>query len=286
MNIEEILKKTYPQREKDTKKYDGGLVLVIGGSEIYSGSPALCAMAALRGGADIVQIASVKRAADIIASFSPSFITFPFEGKNFDQSHLSRLLEITHSARIVSRGNLSVIIGGGIGRKEETKNLVREYIKNTDVPTVVDADGIYAFEDNVDFIERDNLVFTPHLYEFKVLTKTNLDNFSLEQKIEEVKKQASLLGVTIVLKGSTDIISDGVNLYLNEVAVPEMATGGCGDTLAGLIGAALCKNKNIFESAGLGTYINSRAGELASKEKGNSLIASDLIDKISEIIKN
>ncbi len=286
MNIEEIFKKTYPKREKETKKYDGGLVLVIGGSEIYSGSPALCSMASLRGGADIVQIASVKRAADIIAGFSPSFITYPFEGKNFNEDHLSRLLEITQSAKIVSRGNLAVVIGGGIGRKEETKNLIKDYIKNTNIPTVVDADGIYAFEDGADHITRNNLVFTPHLYEFKVLTKTNLDDFTLDQKIEEVKKQASLLGITIVLKGSTDIISDGVNLYLNEIAVPEMATGGCGDTLAGLIGASLCRNKDIFESAGLGAYINSKAGELASKEKGNSLIASDLIEKIAEIIKS
>lgn len=284
MNIKDLLKSTYPKRDKDARKYDHGLVLVIGGSEIYTGSPILSAMAALRGGADIVQIASVKRTADIAAGFSPNFITYSFDGKNFDQSHLPRLLEITKSAQIVSKGKLAVVIGGGIGRKEETKELIRNYIKETDIPTIVDADGIYAFENSADYITRNNLVFTPHLYEFKVLTKTSVDNLSFDQMVEEVKRQASLLGVTIVLKGSTDIISDGENVYLNQIAVPEMTTGGCGDTLAGLIGVSASKSDNLFKATVVGTYINTSAGQLASKEKGHSLLATDLIEKIKDII--
>ena len=76
-----ILKKIYKVRPPESKKYDFGLLIVIGGSEFYSGSPALSAMAAFRAGVDMVRIIAPKRAADIIASFSPDLAAYPLEGK-------------------------------------------------------------------------------------------------------------------------------------------------------------------------------------------------------------
>lgn len=66
-----ILKNIYKARPRDTKKYDFGLLLVIGGSEFYSGSPALSALSAFKTGVDMVRVIAPKRAADIIASFPP-----------------------------------------------------------------------------------------------------------------------------------------------------------------------------------------------------------------------
>lgn len=65
----DILKNIYKPRPADVKKYDFGLVLVIGGSEFYSGSPALSAFSAFKSGADMVRVIAPKRAADIVASF-------------------------------------------------------------------------------------------------------------------------------------------------------------------------------------------------------------------------
>ncbi len=282
---ENILQKLFPGREKQAKKYDHGSVLIIGGSEIYSGSPALAGLAAMRGGADIVQIIAPKRSADIVAGFGPDFITYPVEGPNLSTDHLSRLLEITASAKIVSRGKLSVVIGGGIGRKEETKELVRRYVEEVDVPITIDADGIYAFEDQGKDLLSENVVFTPHLYEFYILTGQKIDGLSLEEKVDTVTQQAAQLGATIALKGATDIISDGSETRINPVAVPELTAGGCGDTLAGLVGAMLAKGEDRLDAVSCGIYMNTAAGKLAVKEKGEALIAVDLIEKIPQLIK-
>ena len=88
----DILKNIYKERLADSKKYDFGLLIVIGGSDFYSGSPALSAMAAFKSGVDMVRIIAPKRAADIIASFSPNLAAYPLEGNWLERKHLATLL--------------------------------------------------------------------------------------------------------------------------------------------------------------------------------------------------
>jgi len=121
-----ILKEIYKERPKDSKKYDFGLLLVIVGSDFYSGSPALSAMAAFKSGCDMVRIIAPKRAADIIASFSPNLAAYPLEGNWLESKHLATLLEMTESAKAVSYGKTAVVIGGGMGRSEETQKAILE----------------------------------------------------------------------------------------------------------------------------------------------------------------
>lgn len=281
----EIIKELYPKRDSEAKKYDHGSVLIIGGSKIYSGTPALSGLAGLRAGADIVQIAAPRRAADLVAGFSPDLITHPLKGDNLKPKHLSKLLEITKSMESASRGNFAVVIGGGVGRREETKKLIRQYVKEVEVPVVIDADGIYAFEsDGAEFL-KENCLFTPHLYEYFILTNEKIDQFSIEDSLEKVKRQAATMGINLLLKGPTDIISDGQEVFVNEMAVPELTAGGCGDSLAGIAGALASRTKDLLR-AGMGAvYINTKAGKLAADEKGESLIAEDLIEKIPEALK-
>ncbi len=284
MITRDILKEIYSKRSVDARKYDHGMVLVIGGSELYSGSPALSAIAALRSGADIVKIVAPRRAADIAASFTPALITFPLEGKCLSISHLPELLSLTRSAEIVSRGNISVIIGGGVGRSKETKETIREYLKEVSVPVVIDADAIYAFEDEkMDFKEK-SFLFTPHLYEFLVLTGKEIKDFSDDQRAEIIKEEAKKLSCVLLVKGKTDFISDGEKVSRNEIKVPYLTVGGCGDTLAGVAGALLARGVSLFKAAEAAALINTLAGEIAANEKGESLIPTDLIDKIYQVI--
>src|SRR3989338_6061867 len=139
-----ILKHIYKDRPADAKKYDYGLLLIIGGSEFYSGAPALSAMAAFRAGVDMARIVAPKRAADIIASFSPTLAAYPLEGKWLNQSHVATLIEFTKSAQAVAKNKIAVVIGGGLGRSEETQETVKEYLTQIDIPVVIDADAIHA----------------------------------------------------------------------------------------------------------------------------------------------
>ena len=281
-----ILKEIYKERPKDSKKYDFGLLLVIGGSEFYSGSPALSALAAFKSGVDMVRIIAPKRAADIIASFSPNLAAYPLEGSWLERKHLSTLISMTESAKEVARGNTAVVIGGGMGRTEETQNAILEYLSQVSVPVVIDADAIHAIGKKPEIISEKNFLITPHTYEFFVLTGKEIYKLPFEEKIKMVQEEAARLQTTILLKGKTDIISDGKEVALNKTGTPYMTVGGCGDSLAGICGALMSRGIDPFTTAQAAAYINGKAGEIVTQRLKEGLLATELIEAIPEVIKS
>jgi len=280
-----ILKEVYKKRPLDARKYDYGLLLVIGGSEFYSGSPALSALAAFRAGVDMVRIVAPKRAADIIASFTPDLAAYPLKGDWLTKEHLSTLISMTESAKIVSRGKTAVVIGGGTGRTGETQEVILEFLSQVSVPVVIDADAIHAVGKKPEIISGKPFLITPHTYEFFVLTGKKVVELSDEEKIKIVQEEAARLKTTILLKGRIDIISNGKEVALNKTGSPLLTVGGMGDTLAGIAGALVARGVNIFETGCAAAYINGLAGELAAKKLGESVMATDLIEEISKVIK-
>jgi len=285
-NSKNLLKEIYKQRKQGVRKYDFGLLIVIGGSEFYSGSPAFSGLSAFRAGVDMVRIVAPKRAADIIASFKPDLAAYPLSGDRLDKNHLSILFSMTESAKAVSRGKAAVVIGGGIGRSEETQQVVLEFLSRASLPCVIDADGINALEKHSDIVSGKPFLITPHLREFFVLTGREVAGKSLEERMEIVNEEARRLRTTILLKSQIDIISDGKEVALNKTGSLYMTKGGMGDTLAGIAGAYLARGASPFLSARAASYVNGKAGELAIKKLGESAMASDLIEMIPEVIKS
>jgi len=280
-----VLKNIYKERPQDSKKYDFGLVLVIGGSEFYSGSPALSAMAAFKAGADMVKIIAPKRAADIIASFSPNMAAYPLEGNWLEEKHLATLLSMTESSRVVSEGKMAVVIGGGSGRTTETQETILKFLEEVSVPVVIDADAIHAVAKKPEVVSGKNFLITPHTYEFFVLTGKEVRDLTDEEKIKLVQGEAARLNTTILLKGKIDIISDGKEVIIDRVGTPYMAKGGTGDTLAGICGALMARGISPFEAAQAGAYINGRAGEIVSQKMKDGLLVTELIEAIPEVTR-
>jgi len=279
-----IVKNIYKERPKDSKKYDFGLLIVIGGSDFYSGSPALSALAAFKSGVDMVRIIAPKRAADIIASFSPNLAAYPLEGNWLERKHLATLISMTESAKAVSYGKTAVVIGGGMGRSKDTQDAILEYLQEVSVPVVIDADAINALRKKPEIISGKPFLITPHTYEFFVLTGKEVYKLSDEEKIKAVQEEAARLQTTILLKGAIDIISDGKEVALNKTGTPLMIVGGTGDTLAGVAGALVARGIDPFTAAQAAAFINGLAGELAGKKLGESMTATDLIEKIPNVL--
>ncbi|RLC35253.1 MAG: NAD(P)H-hydrate dehydratase [Candidatus Nealsonbacteria bacterium] len=280
-----ILKNIYKARPSGVHKYDFGLLLVIGGSEYYSGSPALSALSAFRAGVDMVRIIAPRRAADIIASFSPNLATLPLEGKWLEGEHLPTLIGMTKSAQAVAKGKSAVVIGGGIGRTEETQVAVCEYLSQVAVPLVLDADAIHAVAERPEVFKGKDFLFTPHGYEFFVLTGKEVIGKSDAEKIKIVREEAKRLQTTILLKGKTDIISNGGKTMVNKEGSSKLTVGGTGDTLAGIAGALMARGTDVFQAACAAAYINGSAGKLAAQKFGESVLATDLIEEIPKAIK-
>lgn len=269
-------KKIYSKRNPWAHKGDFGYVLIVAGSEVYSGSPVFNAVAALRAGADLINVVGHRRAMDIAATFSPDIITHPLDGE-LSLKHVNEILAL-------SKNFDSLIIGGGLKRNEETFKAVREIIRNADLLMVIDAEAIRAIAKDKKILKGRDAIITPHSEEFRILTG---ESVAADVKDREAKtlKWAKVLGTTILLKGHIDVISDGQKAVLNKTGSPYMTKGGFGDTLSGICGALLARRIKPFAAATAAAYINGRAGELAAKEYGESVLASDMLCYISKVIK-
>jgi len=282
----EILKEIFKKRPKDSKKYDFGYLIIIGGSHLYSGSPALVALAALRTGVDLTLVVAPRRAADIIASFSPDLIAYPLDCHDLSPKDIPTLLALIKGAEKVAGGKVALVIGGGLGRDSNTQEMVRQLLSKVTLPVVIDADAIWAISQNKEEFAKRKFVLTPHQYEFFILSGKNISRLSLREKAKEVKKLAQEFSWTILLKGKVDIISDGKEIFFNKTGTPAMTVGGTGDILAGICGSLLAQGFNPLISAFASAYINGKAGELATREFGVGMVASDLLKFIPKVIKS
>jgi len=280
-----ILKQVYLPRPANSRKYDYGFLLVIGGSEYYTGAPALSAMAAFRAGIDMVKVLAPRRAADIIAGFSPNLSTIPFEGKWFDEEDVALALSHEKSAQAVAGDKAAVLIGGGLGRSPETQKAVCQFLQESSASIVIDADALHAVACDKACLKGKQAVLTPQAYEFFVLTGKDVKDLPLDEKAEIVKQEAAKLGAVIVLKGGVDIISDGKEVVLNETGCPFMTVGGTGDVLAGILAGFVAWGNDPFLAAQAATFLSGKAGEMAAKKFGPGMLATDVIDFIPEAIK-
>ncbi len=267
-------------RGQEAHKGDFGKLLVIGGSEVFSGAPALVALAALRTGVDITYIATPEKTAHAISAMSPSLITVKLKGDHLNLGDLSIIKRYLEKSTAVA-------MGPGLGLHTETSKAVKEVvglIEEVKIPLLLDADGLKAFAEFKRKLKCP-LLLTPHTGEYQILTGKGLTE-DLEKRASEVGKTARELGATILLKGYVDVISDGKRAKFNFTGNPGMTVGGTGDVLSGIVGAFLAQRTDPFEAAVAGAFISGAAGDFVWKEKGYHMIPTDLIEWIPQVIDN
>ena len=93
------------------------------------------------------------------------------------------------------------------------------------------------------------------------------------------------MGCVIILKGHVDVITNGVETFLNKTGSTLMTKGGMGDTLAGICGGLLARGVEPMTAAQAAAFINGTAGELAARKFGESVLATDLIEQIPAAIR-
>jgi NAD(P)H-hydrate epimerase len=269
------------QRKMDAHKGQFGRLLVIGGSEMFSGAPLLVALAAYRTGVDLVNVAAPEMAAQSIASFSPSMITLKLPGSHLSSSHLKFLNTQFDKAS-------AIVIGPGLGSARETFNAVRRIVNigiNLKKPMLIDADGLKALGLVKKKVFNDSVVITPHAGEFESLSGKNPAR-DLKARVEEVRAFSSTSGAVTLLKGHTDVISDGTRVKLNDTGNPGMTVGGTGDVLAGVVAGLMAQGIEPYRAAVAGAFVNGAAGDFAKERMGFHLTPTDLIRFIPKIMND
>ena len=261
-------------RKKGEHKGQNGKLLIIGGSSSYYGAPYLASKGASYI-VDLVYLAMPSEPAKRIND--PDLILRPFNGENFSIDHLDGLLELAEKAD-------AVVVGPGIGLAEETKELVREFVKRCGKPMVIDADGLKALADDLSVLKGKTFVLTPHAGEFTTLFGVKPDG-SLIRRAELVMEKAGEIGGVILLKGPYDVISDGKTWKYNRTGNRGMTTGGTGDVLAGIVGSLLALGNGPLMSASVGAFLNGLAGDFAKRDFGENFTALEVARRIPEAIK-
>ncbi|MEK6868714.1 MAG: NAD(P)H-hydrate dehydratase, partial [Nanoarchaeota archaeon] len=240
-----------PLRKKTAKKGDNGRVLVIGGSKEYTGAAALAGLAALRSGADWVTVAAPEKVAWAINSLSADLVTIKLEGDYFSSAHIDEIANLAKKHDVV-------LIGNGIGLRNETRQFLKKAIKKINNIKVIDADGIKALSAT----DLKNSIITPHIRELELfMENSNIKKAIIKKIINEKNagKKALLIksclqgfldkGNVILLKGHIAIIISKNEIYYNKTGSPGMTKAGTGDVLAGLAAGFLGQSRDLLQSA-------------------------------------
>ena len=272
-----IVQNFIPTRKSTSRKGDNGIVIVIGGSYIYHGAPVLSSLAALRCGTDLVYTSVPKINVTPTRAISPNLIVIPLVDQKLTLGAVKKLVGA------LPRNLHSATIGMGLAIQE--KNSLLHLVKSLldrDVRLSLDASALIP--EVLPLLAHKNVVVTPHSGEFKRLFG-DVPSDSNVERIKLVEQNALKYGITILLKGSTDIISDGKITYLCEKNTPAMTVGGTGDVLSGLVAGLLSKNRNCLESAAAASYICGLAGQEVQDKLGLHMTPMDLIDAIPNVMK-
>jgi ADP-dependent NAD(P)H-hydrate dehydratase len=271
-----IVQKFIPARDSKSRKGDNGITLVVGGSYIYHGAPILSSIAALKCGTDLVYTSVPKINVTPTRAISPNLIVIPLVDQKLTLGAVNKLIGA------LPRNLHSATIGMGLAIQE--RNSLLRFVNallDRDVRLSLDASALIP--EVLPLLENKNVVVTPHAGEFKRLFG-EVPPDSESDRIRLVEKNAKAFGITVLLKGATDIISDGSITYLNEKNTPCMTVGGTGDVLSGLVAGLLSRNRNPLESAAAAAFINGLAGAESQKKLGLHMTSMDLLDEIPYVM--
>jgi ADP-dependent NAD(P)H-hydrate dehydratase len=273
---ESFVARSIPARKSTAHKGMNGTVCVIGGSRLYHGAPYLCASGALRSGVDLVYVAVPATIAGAVRSLSPDFIVVPLPDGKLSRGNVSKLLAWVRNVDCFA-------VGPGLGSQNGDKlAIAMAELKDESNRLVLDADALRP--EVLKSVSGGGAVVTPHEGEFQRLFSTKLPS-DFEGRATLAVEKAQSHGVTVLLKGPTDIITDGNRLGLNTVHSPAMTVGGTGDVLTGITAGLLAKGMGGFEAACCAAFINGSAGLEAVAELGLHITASDLVFRIANVMK-
>ena len=281
-------------RPAESNKGNYGHVLVVGGAVGKAGSVAMAGMAALRAGAGLASVATAKSGLATVAGFHPEVMTEPLAETS--EGTISAQAELQIGA--LMNGKSVLAIGPGISRVPETSALVRKLVSTNTIPTVLDADGLNAFEGRTDELtgKGRTLVITPHPGEMARLCGCTIAEVQSD-RLEVARRFAREHEVIVVLKGHrTLVVAPDGEAWVNTTGNPGMSTGGTGDILTGMVAGFIAQNASAQKSMAspngtlravcAAVHLHGLAGDVMREQVGeHSLVATDLLKGLPEAFR-
>jgi NAD(P)H-hydrate epimerase len=271
-------------RAADSHKGTYGHVLLLAGSAGKSGAAILAGRAALRGGAGLVTIASPETVQPLIAAGAAELMTEPLKATKSGDLALQSLIDGTFGE--LEDGKSVLAIGPGLGTHKQTKEFIRAIVSQTELPVVLDADGLNAFAGEGEKLRKRNTPFlcvTPHPGEMARLLDVSTSKLQAD-RLGAARNAAEKWNAHVVLKGfHTIVASPKGEIFVNTTGSPALAKGGSGDVLTGLLAAltAQFRTDDWPRVLALGVYLHGdAAGVPMLAPDASGFLAHEIADTI------
>lgn len=271
-------------RAADAHKGSYGHVLLLAGSLGKTGAAVLAGQAALRAGAGLVTIATPEPALPIVAGAHAEYMTEGLPATDAGTLDLAGM----HSGKFseLLAGKTVLAVGPGIGQHPETQEFIREVLAETELPMILDADGLNAFAGRGDLLAKRKarfLVVTPHPGEMARLLGCSTAEVQ-QARVKTAVDAAKRWNAHVALKGFHTILASPTgHVFVNTTGNPALAKGGSGDVLTGLLGALIAQfgTDDLLRVIALGVYLHGRAADLlAEQSDASGILAGDVAQAI------
>ena len=251
-----------PKRKPVSHKYSYGRALIIGGSEGFSGAPALAANACERGGAGLTHVMVPRQIYPIVAAKCDGAVVTPVCSKENGTADSEAMTEILPQLKKAN----ACAVGPGLGHDQDALEIVRAVVREAACPLALDADALTLCGLDMSLLRECGVpvILTPHEGEFRRLRGDLADG----RLSGALKFAAEYPNTILVLKGHGTLICSGREVTVNPTGSPAMAKGGSGDVLCGLLCALLAQGFDPLFSARTAVYLHGLAGDLACSELG------------------
>jgi len=271
-------------RPADSNKGTFGHVLLLAGSVGKSGAAVLAGLSALRSGAGLVTIATPETVQTIVATGAPELMTEPLKATKSGTLSLRGLVDGTFGE--LEEGKSVLAIGPGLGQHRQTQEFIRTVLQQTELPVVLDADGLNAFaKDGASLRKRKTkfLAVTPHPGEMARLMGISTKEVQAD-RLKAARESAVKWNAHVVLKGFHTIIASPLGeVFINTTGNAGLAKGGTGDVLTGVLAALTAQfgTQDWHRVLTLGVYLHGSAADARERTADISgVLAHEIADAI------
>lgn len=267
-----------PDRDPWAHKGDFGRILLLCGSQGYTGAAALAAMGALRSGAGLVYLGVPEDiyAIEAVKLMEPIVFPLPSTDGKLSTDAIAQIMELLPKMD-------AVLIGCGLGQSKGTQAVLKTLLREANVPVVVDADGINLLSRHKYLLRGRTAptILTPHDGEF-----VRIAGALGEDRQRAAAELAREMNCIVVLKGHETLITDGQVCYRNQTGNAGMAVGGSGDVLAGIVVSLLGQGLPPLEATATAVWLHGAAGDVCAKELGQyGMLPTDLLHALPRLMK-
>ena len=253
---EAILKKVITKRSSDTHKGDYGRILLIGGSENYGGAIIMSTSGAVNSGAGLTAVATHPVNLTALHARLPEAMFIDWR-----DAKLANLIK-----------NMDVVVcGPGLGMSDLAKQImvILRRCTSEKQTVVLDASALDLISEDKSLLPTNagHLILTPHQMEWQRLSQIRIPFQTDSANIDALNQLIPDSNAALVLKSNNTHVYDGKGqVFVNPLGNPGMATGGMGDTLAGIIGGFVAQFGPNIDTVLAAVYIHSMAGDLINKD--------------------